>query len=151
MFDQLQIISKQILLYIIFQPRFIFSYFLPNIGRAKYFESDDSWSKKFTYTSEVSSSYSINCLGCHALKKTTAIQSSPYRSGLFTMQCFIPATALFRSCFASSIPSLLDFSSSDPLLLDSDSLVPISTLLFPCISSFATISPLCIFFALLLN
>ena len=46
MFNRLQIISKKIISYTIFHPRFI--------GQAKYFEPDDSRSKKFTYTSEIS-------------------------------------------------------------------------------------------------
>ena len=77
MLAQLQITSKQIISYTFFHSRFIFIHFLTNIGQAKCLESDDSQSKKFTYTCEVSSPYSINCPGCHPLKKITAIQWSP--------------------------------------------------------------------------
>ena len=60
------------------------------------------------------------------------------------MQYFIPATVLFHSCSILSIPLLLDSSSSNTLLSDSDSSVPISSLLFSCAFHLLQVSHHCL-------
>lgn len=53
--------------------------FLSSVGQTKCLEWDDGHSKKFAYTSESLSSYSIKCMGYYALEKATAIQSFALR------------------------------------------------------------------------